>query len=256
MIEFWSCGAQKTKRADLHIHSKASDGLKSPERIVDEAVKAGLSAIAFTDHDVINGGVEARDYCLSQKYPLEVIIGSEISSKHGHIIGLDLQEQILSGKSAEYTIENIHEQGGLAIAAHPFFGIIGSLGKKKTESIMKNPNKNIYLDGFEIFNGAVHNLRVSDANILARGFYNNHRKGLGAAIGGTDLHIGLPGKVETRYNGNIHEAILKGETSVYYEKDYDPIELYALFHQMFLGLVVTSLKRSGRYIKRQIKALA
>jgi len=112
MSEVWS-------KADLHIHSNHSDVLaKIPEIMEYVAHRTDLAAIAITDHNTIEGALFARS--LSDMYDFEVIIGEEISSKSGHIIGLWLQEAIPPNLSAAETVSRINEQGGVAIIAHPF----------------------------------------------------------------------------------------------------------------------------------------
>ncbi len=75
---------------DLHVHSTASDGTLSPAQVVEEAKKAGLSAIALTDHDTVNGIEEALD--AGEKNGVQVIPGVELScvyqGKEIHILGL------------------------------------------------------------------------------------------------------------------------------------------------------------------------
>ncbi|MDP3940227.1 MAG: PHP domain-containing protein [Deltaproteobacteria bacterium] len=77
---------------DLHTHSTFSDGTLDPRRLVAEARKAGLAAIALTDHDVLDGLAEARE--AGREEGVEIIAGVEISarSKHGevHVLGLDV----------------------------------------------------------------------------------------------------------------------------------------------------------------------
>ncbi len=77
---------------DLHTHSTFSDGTLAPRVLVAEARKAGLSAIALTDHDVLDGLDEAR--AAGREEGVEIIAGVEISarSKHGevHVLGLDV----------------------------------------------------------------------------------------------------------------------------------------------------------------------
>lgn len=79
-------------RADLHTHTLFSDGILSPEQLLIKAADRGLSAIAITDHDTIEGAVEAQKYAV--KYNLDVIIGCEFScfdnEKEYHILGLNL----------------------------------------------------------------------------------------------------------------------------------------------------------------------
>ncbi len=80
------------KKVDLHTHSTASDGTFSPSELVDLAVKKGLSAIALTDHDTVDGLEEAIRHS-KEKYPdFELVPGIEYSTvrdgKDVHIVGL------------------------------------------------------------------------------------------------------------------------------------------------------------------------
>ena len=78
------------KTVDLHVHSTCSDGTLTPTGLVKEAVKAGLSAFALTDHDCVSGLDEAMS--AGARYGIEVIPGIEISAnykdKEIHIVGL------------------------------------------------------------------------------------------------------------------------------------------------------------------------
>lgn len=109
-------------KADVHIHTNISDGKPTVEQVVDyAALKTDLSVIAITDHDEIKGGLEAREIIKKRGYKLDVIVGEEVTAKEGHILGLFLTERIKSGMTARETVKEIHRQGGIAIAAHPFF---------------------------------------------------------------------------------------------------------------------------------------
>ncbi|MGN0152112.1 MAG: PHP domain-containing protein [Wujia sp.] len=74
---------------DLHVHSNASDGSLTPTEVADEAIRMGLSAIALTDHDTIDGIPEILDYTADK--PLEVVPGIELScyyqNREVHILG-------------------------------------------------------------------------------------------------------------------------------------------------------------------------
>lgn len=78
------------KKIDLHTHSKFSDGTLTPTELVILAKKSGLSALALTDHDTVDGIAEAID--AGTKYNVEIIPGIEISTfyknKEVHIVGL------------------------------------------------------------------------------------------------------------------------------------------------------------------------
>ena len=109
-------------RADLHIHTTYSDGWPSPGAVIDHLVAAGdLDVIAITDHDSIEGALRAADHASRLRRAPHVIIGEEVSSRHGHILGLFMQKRVRPGMSAAATIHAIREQGGMAIAAHPFW---------------------------------------------------------------------------------------------------------------------------------------
>lgn len=111
---------------DLHVHTSASpDSLTSPTDALVAADRRGLMGIAVTDHDSMDA-VErtekaARRLISEGKLPPEflVIPGEEVSSSDGHIVGLFLHTRIPPGQTADWTIRAIHEQGGIAIAAHP-----------------------------------------------------------------------------------------------------------------------------------------
>ncbi|MGC8817334.1 MAG: CehA/McbA family metallohydrolase [Candidatus Hadarchaeum sp.] len=105
-------------RLDLHVHTKYSYDCRCPvERAVEIAKTKGLNGIAITDHDSISGHRAAKKM---SKNGFVVLPGVEISSAQGHIVGLGIEESIPKGLPAADTVELIREQGGIAIAAHPF----------------------------------------------------------------------------------------------------------------------------------------
>jgi len=102
---------------DMHIHSKySSDGILDVKEIVKMAKKRGLNGIAITDHNTIKGGIEAKKY---ETDDLKVIIGSEIMTEKGEIIGLFLSEEITS-INVQVVIDEIKDQNGVVIIPHPF----------------------------------------------------------------------------------------------------------------------------------------
>ncbi len=110
---------------ELHCHSHYSkgkniptEGIDSPRDILRAAKNLGLGGLALTDHSTNRGWKEAKEH--AKKLGLVFIPAIELVSKEGDIIGLGLNDYVRSGLSLEETIEKIHEQGGLAVAAHPF----------------------------------------------------------------------------------------------------------------------------------------
>ena len=110
-------------RADLHVHSIWSDGAQAPAAIV-RAAAGRVDVLAMTDHDEIRGALEAREFARAHsELGVDVVIGEEVSTLNGHVLALWIEERVPPGLSAERTIALIHDQGGLAVAAHPFHPI-------------------------------------------------------------------------------------------------------------------------------------
>ncbi|MGA2573516.1 MAG: PHP domain-containing protein [Candidatus Methanomethylicaceae archaeon] len=104
-------------RYDLHIHSKYSnDSISTPDNILKIAKKKGLNGIAITDHNTIKGGLETKKIKTEN---LEIIVGAEIKTELGDIIGLFLNEEIKS-RTFDEVLEEISTQGGITILPHPY----------------------------------------------------------------------------------------------------------------------------------------
>jgi len=103
--------------ADLHIHSRYShDSFLSPRAILRRAEAAGLTCIAITDHGTIRGAVEAKRYVTAVSP--EIIVGTEIRTDCGDIIGLGLSDEIRSTAWKD-VIREIRTNGGTVILPHP-----------------------------------------------------------------------------------------------------------------------------------------
>ena len=115
-------------RADLHVHTTFSDGTASPEDVLNfYALHSGVRVFAITDHDTLDGALHARRFRREHEDlfgHLEIIVGEEVSSRDGHVLGLFLEEWIPPGMDARQTVEAIHRQGGIAIAAHPYTNLM------------------------------------------------------------------------------------------------------------------------------------
>jgi len=202
-------------KADIHIHTIFSDGLMSPEALVEHVVhNTDLDVIAVTDHDTIAGALVAKSYVDFFKdtfRKFEVIVGTEVTSAEGDILGLFVNEDVPKGMSAADTIAAIHEQGGLAIAAHPFshapvlLQIDGMLGAGKLIGSLP-------FDGVEAINGTPSEFF---SNRLTA--FNNRRWQELAVTGGSDGHY-LPsiGGIYTEFHGktaaDLRYAIEQRET--------------------------------------------
>lgn len=110
---------------DLHCHTRASfDCLSRPADVVRLAAERGLTHIAITDHDRIDGALEARAAA-----SLTVIVGEEVKTSEGDLICIFLEHAIPPGLSAAETIAAAREQGGLVGIPHPFDTFRGSLSR-------------------------------------------------------------------------------------------------------------------------------
>jgi predicted metal-dependent phosphoesterase TrpH len=114
--------------ADLHSHSRASfDSLASPASLVRSAASRGLTHLAITDHDRIDGALEARERAAAAAPELTVIVGEEVRTADGDLICLFLEEAIPPGLPAEEAIARARAQGALVGVPHPFDRFRGSL---------------------------------------------------------------------------------------------------------------------------------
>jgi predicted metal-dependent phosphoesterase TrpH len=104
--------------ADLHCHSSASfDSLSRPEQLIGKARRVGLTHLAITDHERVDGALRARDLAPDD---LTIIVGEEVRTSAGDMIGLFLERPVPPGLSPEETAAAIREQGGLVGLPHPF----------------------------------------------------------------------------------------------------------------------------------------
>ncbi len=160
-------------KVDLHVHTSFSaDSLTLLAHVDGHARRRGLSAVAITDHNSIQGALR-----LQQETDLLIIVGEEIRTSQGEIIGLFLQEHIPPGLSPRETVRLIREQNGIVCIPHPVDRFRGSaLQPAALEEI--HPE----VDAIEVFNAR--NSFGAD-NRLARGLAE--RYGL-LATGGSDAH--------------------------------------------------------------------
>ena len=102
-------------KIDLHVHTcQSRDSLMRPDEVLCWVERRGLDAVAITDHNAISAAV-----ALQREASFPVIVGEEIRTRRGEIIGLFLQSEIEPDLSPAETIARIREQGGLVCIPHP-----------------------------------------------------------------------------------------------------------------------------------------
>lgn len=107
-------------KADIYIHTVYSDGSGTVEEVLRKSISEGFDTIAITDHNEIEGAGKAKELAVRWGLNIDVIIGEEITTSDGHVVGLFLKDRIRPLLTAEATVDEIHRQGGLAVAVHPF----------------------------------------------------------------------------------------------------------------------------------------
>jgi len=153
-------------RLDLHCHSSASfDSHTAPEEIARVAARRGLTHVAITDHDRIDG---ARRVLASAPPELTVIVGEEIRTLEGDLIALYLTELVPSGRGAEETIAAVRAQGGLVGVPHPFDRHRPSIARRGTGALERLAP---LVDFIEAWNGRV---PYGAANAQAAEFARSH----------------------------------------------------------------------------------
>lgn len=171
---------------DLHCHTSASfDSLATPRAVVRAAAARGLTHLAITDHDRIDGAVEAQALAAAEGRGLAVVVGQEIRTQSGDLIGLFLREPIQPGLAAAAAIAAVREQGGLVGAAHPFDRFRGSVGRRESQIEALAPT----LDWIEAWNAR---LIVGDGNARAAELAARHGiAGVAVSDAHTTLEVGV-----------------------------------------------------------------
>jgi len=144
----------KFSKADLHMHSTYSDGIATIEQILHYVQHyTHLNVIAITDHDVIEGSLRAHDLWEKGSYRFDFIVGEEVSTSEGHLLALFIEKRIRPGLSMEHSINLVHEQGGLAIVAHPLHRFFRHSCQREVLDRIYNSN-DVWLDGMETWNAS------------------------------------------------------------------------------------------------------
>ncbi|HSK47822.1 MAG TPA: CehA/McbA family metallohydrolase [Coriobacteriia bacterium] len=187
--------------ADLHVHTTASDGTASPADVLEWASEAtDLAVVAICDHNTNEGALEAAS--IAHRYRVEVVVGQEVESSDGHILGLWTPEWVRPGRPAAETVSDIHRQGGLAIVAHPFaprWWHKHGLCRGEPEVYDR-----VAFDGVEVANSTP---LLFLANVRARHYWRGNRARL-AATGGSDAHmLSVVGTSRTAFPGSTAEDL-------------------------------------------------
>ncbi|PJE69126.1 phosphotransferase [Candidatus Shapirobacteria bacterium CG10_big_fil_rev_8_21_14_0_10_38_14] len=219
-------------KADLHVHLIEGD----PEELLSYVQeKTDLNVIAITDHDSIESALKVKQAWQGMGYRFDLIVGEEINSAEGHIVGLFLNKTIASNLPIEETIRQIHAQGGLAIAAHPFQSMsIRRPGVVLMDGIgfLTLLKFGRQLDGIEVVNATP---TLKDENLQAS--LINKTVLLKAEIGSSDAHIPEAiGRGYTVFKGKNSQDLRKAIILCQTQAIYSGWNLFALIKYFFFFL--------------------
>jgi predicted metal-dependent phosphoesterase TrpH len=140
-------------RADIHIHTLASDGTAGILEILDHVEhETDLDVIAITDHERVDAARAARAIARERGLRADVVVGEEVSTLGGHLLALFVEERIRPLRSMRTTIAEIHEQGGLAIPAHPLVPYPLCAQGWVLRRLINDPDPRVRPDAIEAFN--------------------------------------------------------------------------------------------------------
>lgn len=206
-------------KIDMHIHTcNSSDSSLKPDEIVKIAKRQGLQGVAITDHGTIKGGVETKKANVDEDFL--VIVGSEVRTERGEIIGYFLNEEVKSKTPGE-VIDEIKAQDGIVCIPHPF-DLFRLSRLKGIEDVLDR------VDLIEVFNARC---LLNSANKKAERLAKAQKLAMSA---GSDAHTRYEiGKAGIILDGgkDVREAILKN-TRVFGSRSPPFIHLYSTFYKV------------------------
>lgn len=166
-------------RVDMHSHTMFSgDSTTTLDEIAEAVVEAGLDVLCVTDHNAIEGAVRLQRE-LESAGVCRVIVGEEVRTHTGEIIGLFLGERISFGATAADTAGQIRAQGGVVYVPHPF----DPMRRNLAEASLVELTAAGLVDAIEAHNSKT---SLGSLNARAREFGERHGLALGA---GSDAHV-------------------------------------------------------------------
>ncbi len=187
-------------KADLHIHTTYSyDGTATVSAVLEYVKRhTQLDVIAITDHDEIDGALEAAE--LAPRYGIDVIPGIEVSTAEGHLLALFVTQLVPPNLSLVETVHCVREMGGICVAAHPGGRWSWCLSEATIQAALQRTAIADTLVGLECYNASLPDLRLN-----AKAAAMNQRLAL-ATVANSDAHMPwMIGMAATTFPG--HRAL-------------------------------------------------
>ena len=162
-------------RVDLHSHTMWSgDSTTTPDELHDAVVASGIDVLCITDHNAVAGAVELAD-----QLPCRVVVGEELRTAMGEIIGLFLTERVPMGIGHVEAARQIRAQGGVVYIPHPFDPMRRNLAEPALNELAAQG----LIDAVEVHNSKT---SLASLNRRAAAFADEHDLLAGA---GSDAHV-------------------------------------------------------------------
>ena len=164
-------------RVDMHTHTMWSgDCTTTPDEIIEVLTGSPVDVVCITDHNTVNGALALRD-----RLPCRVVVGQEVKTSQGEMIGLFLAERLPHGIKPAEAVARIRDQGGIVYVPHPYDPMRHCLRAEVIEELAADGG----IDAIEVVNG-----KTSLAQLNARALETAQRFDL-AAGAGSDAHVPL-----------------------------------------------------------------
>jgi len=161
-------------RVDMHMHTMWSgDATTTPEELREAVAESGIDVLCITDHGTINGAVELGD-----SLGCRVVVGEEVRTSRGEIIGLFLRERLPFGMKPDEAVAAIRHQGGVVYIPHPFDPVRHCMAEDALDALAADGG----IDAMEVLNAKV---SLQHLNRRAADFAEHHGLAAGA---GSDAH--------------------------------------------------------------------
>ncbi len=226
--------AERTGKADLHVHTSYSDGMAGARELLDYVeAHTDLDVLAITDHDDVRGALKAREIWARGNYRFGLVTGAELTTIEGHLLALFVDEPLPNLCHVETALEAIHKRGGLAVAPHPMNPFTRSLGARELRRA----------EGLHAIEAA--GCSPGGAMRRAKALALNRELGL-AEVGGSDAHfLDFIGGAYTSFEGTtaaeLKQAILSGTTAAMNGRrpSLRQIGVQRLAQQTYRGIMTT-----------------
>lgn len=201
--------------------------------------RTDLDVVAITDHDHIRGAWRAREVWANRSHRFEVVVGIEITTTEGHLLGLFLEDPVDSLVPLEEAIEAVHRQNGLCVVPHPTSRATRSLSETTLLRIASNGTSGF--QAIETSTGSpIGRIWTARAQRINREHLNL------AEIGASDAHFATSvGTAHTEFKGRtakqLRRSILNGTTNAVRGKHPSLFEpgLGGLVRQTWRGMQTT-----------------